>query len=76
VLDERERILGPHHPDTLTTRHNLAHSYRQAGRTDDAIGLEERVVGELREVLGVDHPWTIEAMEALADWRGESLDGM
>ena len=30
------RILGPDHPDTLTSRYNLAHAYREAGRVDDA----------------------------------------
>ncbi|TRO56138.1 tetratricopeptide repeat protein, partial [Streptomyces sp. IB201691-2A2] len=39
-----ERILGEEHPDTLTSRANLAASYRQAGRTDEAIVIEEQVV--------------------------------
>ena len=33
------RILGPHHPHTLTTRHHLAEAYRAAGRFDDADSL-------------------------------------
>uniref|UniRef100_UPI002AD5A00C tetratricopeptide repeat protein n=1 Tax=Frankia sp. Cas3 TaxID=3073926 RepID=UPI002AD5A00C len=24
LLPDRERVLGPDHPDTLTTRHNIA----------------------------------------------------
>ncbi|MFC8208383.1 tetratricopeptide repeat protein [[Kitasatospora] papulosa] len=31
VLADQERVLGPEHPDTLTSRHNLAAVYRQAG---------------------------------------------
>jgi hypothetical protein len=36
VLATREGLLGPDHPDTLTTRHNLGGAYRDAGRTADA----------------------------------------
>ena len=34
--------LGPDHPDTLTARANLASSYRAAGRTGEAITIEEQ----------------------------------
>ena len=33
LLADRERILGAEHPDTLTTRGNLADAYQAAGRT-------------------------------------------
>jgi hypothetical protein len=33
LLTERLRILGPDHPDTVTTRHHLAYWRRQAGDT-------------------------------------------
>lgn len=38
-----ERRLGPDHPDTLTAQANLAASYRSAGRTDEAVAVEEQV---------------------------------
>ena len=44
MLADRERLLGDEHPATLTARANLANSYSQAGRTTDAITLEERVL--------------------------------
>ena len=31
LLADRERVLGPDHPDTLTTRNNLADAYRDGG---------------------------------------------
>jgi hypothetical protein len=34
---DRQRVLGPGHPGTLTSRNNLAAAYRAAGRLDDAI---------------------------------------
>ena len=36
-LANRERVLGTDHPDTVTTRNNLATAYREAGRTAEAI---------------------------------------
>ena len=36
-LADRERVLGADHPDTLTTRNNLAAAYQAAGRTAEEI---------------------------------------
>ncbi|OLO71374.1 tetratricopeptide repeat protein, partial [Actinomyces oris] len=41
TLDDRTRILGPHHPHTLISRDNLAGAYRAAGRFEDADKLFE-----------------------------------
>lgn len=43
AADDTERRLGPDHPDTLTAQANLAASYRSAGRTDEAVAVEEQV---------------------------------
>jgi hypothetical protein len=32
LVADFERVLGPDHPDTLTSRNNLATAYRAAGR--------------------------------------------
>jgi len=42
AVADRERILGPGHPDTLTTRNNLAIAYQDAGRLDEAESLRKR----------------------------------
>ena len=42
TLTDREHILGDEHPDTLTTRHNLAGAYQSAGRLTEAIAQYER----------------------------------
>jgi hypothetical protein len=39
TLADRERILGPDHPDALTSRNNLAETYGAAGRAAEAIPL-------------------------------------
>jgi hypothetical protein len=38
ALAARERVLGPDHPDTLTSRNNLAITYWDAGRLDEPKG--------------------------------------
>jgi hypothetical protein len=50
------RVLGKDHPDTLTSRHNLAYAYHAAGDLSRAIPLfEQALTGNVR-VLGENHP--------------------
>ncbi len=71
ALADCERVRGTDHPDTLTTRNNLAMAYRAAGRTADAIPLYERMLADCERVLGAGHPWTKAAREGLAALTGE-----
>lgn len=41
-----KQAFGPEHPDTLSACSNLALSYQQAGRTDEAITLQEAVLAD------------------------------
>ena len=66
VLADRERVLGPDHPDTLTSRNNLAVAYRAAGRTGEAITLDEQVLAARERVLAPDHPETLQSRSNLA----------
>ena len=56
-----QRLLGAEHPETLTSRANLARSYWSAGRTADAIELQERVLADSVRILGDEHPDTLTA---------------
>jgi Tetratricopeptide repeat len=47
--------LGDKHPEVLVLRHNLAASYRLAGFTGHAIGLQEQLLADSVEVLGPNH---------------------
>ena len=42
TLAARERVLGPDHPDTLSSRNNLAGAYQSAGDLATAIPLYHR----------------------------------
>ena len=65
-LNDSERILGPDHPNTLTTRNNLAESYRAAGRIDEAITLHKQNLNDRERILGPDHPNTLTSRNNLA----------
>ena len=66
LVADYERVLGPDHPHTLTTRGNLAIAYRVAGRLDEAIPLLERSLADCERVLGPDHPDTLASRSNLA----------
>ena len=59
-------MLGPDHPDTLTSRNNLALAYQEAGRAAEAIPLHEQTLAALERVLGPDHPYTLGSRNNLA----------
>jgi hypothetical protein len=43
VMEARTRLLGPEHPDTLTSMTNLAYIWESQGRDEDAAGLRREV---------------------------------
>jgi hypothetical protein len=59
LLADQEKALGSDHPDTLTTRGNLANAYTDTGRTTEAITLHEQNLADQERVLGSDHPDTL-----------------
>ncbi|WP_261571171.1 FxSxx-COOH system tetratricopeptide repeat protein [Frankia gtarii] len=65
TLDTRD--LGPDHPDTLTSRNNLAGAYWAAGRLDQATSLHEQTLTDRLRILGPDHPDTLTSRGNLAN---------
>jgi hypothetical protein len=61
-----EQILGAEHPDTLTSRNNLAGAYQAAGRLGEAIPLYETTLTAYERVLGAEHPNTLTSRNNLA----------
>ncbi|MGW7442308.1 tetratricopeptide repeat protein [Kitasatospora sp. NPDC054795] len=60
------RVLGGDHPDTLAALGNLAQSCWEAGRTDEAMSLQEQVLADLQRLHGSDHPTVLMARNNLA----------
>ena len=74
VLEACERLLGPDHPDTLTSRNSLAYAYESRGDLGRAISLYEATLAARERVLGHDHPDTVSSRNNLAyayQWQGD-----
>ena len=74
LLPDQERVLGPDHPDTLTTRNNIAHWTGQSGDAREALRLFQELLPDQERVLGPDHPDTLSTRNNIAHWTGESGD--
>ena len=61
-----EQILGPEHPDTLTSLSNLAELSAAQGRYGEAELLYKRVLEGRERVLGPDNPRTLRSVANLA----------
>ena len=71
LLDVQRRLLGPEHPDTLTTMNNLARSLGGQGKHPEAEQMLRELLDVRRRVLGLEHPNTLKTMGHLANsrWR-------
>ena len=58
--------VGPDHPDTLTTRHNIATWTGQAGDPEKALRLSTELLPDQERALGPDHPHTLTTQEWIA----------
>ncbi len=66
LVADSERLLGADHPNTLTSRNNLASAYQAAGRVSEAIPLFERALADCERLLGADHPDTLTSRNNVA----------
>ncbi len=66
ALTTRERVLGPEHPNTLSTVNNLASLYRKQGKYKQAERLYQRALTTKERVLGPEHPDTLGTVNNLA----------
>ncbi|MFF5881235.1 tetratricopeptide repeat protein [Streptomyces californicus] len=67
VLAERERVLGPDHPQTLHSRFTLAAALRGLGEHRQAADLLREVLADHERVRGPDHPNTLATRNNLAN---------
>jgi Tetratricopeptide repeat len=70
VLDARIRVLGPEHPDTLTTQDELAAWTGYAGNPAGARDQFAALLPLREQVLGPEHPDTLDTRGSLARWTG------
>ncbi|MEM6327813.1 MAG: tetratricopeptide repeat protein [Bacteroidota bacterium] len=66
ALEWRESVLGPDHPDTLTSVNNLAYLLQERGDLNAAEPLYRRALDGRETVLGPDHPSTLTSVNNLA----------
>ncbi len=66
ALQTRQAQLGADHPDTLTSKHNLAAGYQAAWQLDKALPLYRETLQLMKPKLGPDHPTTLTTMNNLA----------
>ncbi|PIG87103.1 kinesin light chain, partial [Aspergillus arachidicola] len=66
VIELRKQVLGPEHPDTLTSMNNLASIYWNQGRWKEAEELGVQVMELYKQILGPEHPSTLTSMNNLA----------
>ncbi|GLU48976.1 tetratricopeptide repeat protein [Nocardiopsis ansamitocini] len=67
LLGHHEELLGQAHPETLTSRNNLAFDYVLAGRLSEAIRHYEVALTFAIHVQGPHHPETLTVRRNLAD---------
>ncbi|MER6324908.1 serine/threonine-protein kinase [Streptomyces coelicoflavus] len=66
VAAERERLLGPDHPDTLASRYEAAFVLGRTGRAADALRAYKGVAEARIRTLGADHADTLAVRQEMA----------
>ncbi|WP_217169342.1 serine/threonine-protein kinase [Streptomyces sp. AC512_CC834] len=66
VAAERERLLGPDHPDTLASRYEAAVTLGRAGHPAEALRAYKHVAEARIRVLGADHADTLAVRQEMA----------
>jgi Flp pilus assembly protein TadD len=65
-METSKAKLGADHPSTLSSMNNLALTYRNQGRWEEAETLQVQVMETSKTKLGANHPDTLTSMNNLA----------
>ncbi|KAI9766019.1 MAG: hypothetical protein M1840_007026, partial [Geoglossum simile] len=65
VVEEKEKVLGPEHPDTLTSVSDLGSVLESLGRYEEAEAMHRRALEGYEKVLGPEHPDTLTSVSNL-----------
>jgi hypothetical protein len=74
VMEARKRVLGPEHPDTVTTMVNLAFTWRGMSQNMKAMELMMECIRLRKQILGAEHPHTLYVSETLSRWQKGAED--
>jgi Tetratricopeptide repeat len=74
VLDSRERVFGPEHPNTLAARYDLAGWTGDAGDPATARDLLAELLSVEERVSGSEDPRTLAVRHELARWTAQAGD--
>lgn len=66
ALEARQRLLGPDHPDTLTSQNNLATALEQLGQLSQTEAMHRQTLATRERELGADHRDTLISLNNLA----------
>jgi hypothetical protein len=69
VMDMRNKLFGPEHPDTLLSMESLAKTYFNQGRWNEAEQLQLQVMDMRTKLLGPEHPDILKSMHRLTTIR-------
>ena len=74
-MEMRKKLLGAEHPSNLISMANLANTYQNKGRWNEAEKLEVQVMEMNKKLFGTEHPDTLNSMENLASlYRGWGIN--
>ena len=73
-METSKTKLGVDHPDTLTSMHNLAFTWRSLGRGAEAIALMQQCVRQRSQVLQDVHPDLVSSLQVLEQWEAEEAE--
>jgi hypothetical protein len=65
-METSKTVLGPEHPDMLTSMANLISTYQNQGQWTEAEKLEVQVIETRKIVLGPEYPSMLTSMANLA----------
>jgi hypothetical protein len=68
TLELRKKVLGPEHPDTLTSMNNLGWVLSSQGKHVEAEQIHQQTLELRKKVLGLEHPDTLTSMSNLASF--------
>ena len=73
LLPDRERILGPDHPDVLVTRSCIAYWTARCGDVAKALALFQELPRYAERVLGPGHPDTLAIRNYVTDLSSQDV---